>query len=162
MTRDNNDVAASPADPRLVQLAQAWDGLDEVDGQMQLLGMTVVVAGHVYSGLLIAGRVWANYLTGLVGTSPAGPQQDALSKVFKDMEGAFEAADSEAEAGQYLHLVNVATGLPNQNTQTTLLMRFRCSEVSGWSIGTAGPLPNFPYIPPADGVAADGTPPAIG
>lgn len=132
------------ADPRLETLLELWDRLDEESGQPNTLGITVMVEGVTYSGLLIPGRVWARSMAQLLHTAPENHQVQALGVFFDSITSSYEEAGDASEARAYLHLANVAVGLPTDGKRTSLLMRIRAADVSAWTVGTIGELAPFP------------------
>ena len=130
-------------DPRLQRLLELWDRLDEDAGVPNSLGVTLLVHGVTYSGMLIAGRVWAKTMGHLLRTAQQNHQVSALSVFFDDVEKSYEEAGETDEGRHFVHLANAVVGTPSQGTTTGLLLRIRASDVSGWSVGTAGPLPAF-------------------
>ena len=125
----------------MATLLHLWDNLDEDRGQPNSLGMTVVVGGTTYSGMLIAGRVWSALMAQLLRTAPDDRQLSALAVFYDQISESFEDAENEDEVRQYLHLANMCVGLPRSGEQTGLMMRVKASEVSAWSVGTVGDLP---------------------
>lgn len=148
---DRGPNSGNGPDPRLQKLLHLWDRLDEDHGLPNSLGVTVVIRGVVYSGLLIAGRVWAQKMAGLLSDAPGSGQVKALSVFFDDMRQSYEEAGAADESKSYLHLASVTVGLPRDSQPTSLLLRVRIEEVSGWSIGTIGQLPAFTPSVPAGG-----------
>ena len=147
MTDQAISAASSSVDLRLQTLLELWDRLDEPAGQPNSLGVTVMVDGTTYSGLLIAGRVWSRALADLLRAAPGNPQVSALSSFFDQITDSYEQAGDPSEARAYLHLASVSIGLPNDGKRTSLLMRIRAADVSGWTVGTIGELPPFPAPP---------------
>jgi hypothetical protein len=134
-------VAAAP-DRRLEMLIRLWENLDE-NGQPNTLSVSLVVQGALYSGLLVAGRVWARTMAQLLRTAPANASLAALGVFFDDVITDYEKYDTSLEPRQYLHLVSVAIGQPQGGQQTGLMLRFRVADVSAWTVGTMGELPPF-------------------
>lgn len=142
------DISADPVpvgDARLVTLLELWDRLEEDGGQPNSLGMTVLVGGVTYSGLLVPARTWARHMADLLQSAGQGNQVGAIGGLFEEVAQAFQGTGGKAsDVTDYLHLANVALGLPADGKRTSLLMRIRVSDVSAWTIGTIGELPSFP------------------
>jgi len=138
-------------DERLATLIELWDRLDEDRGQPNSLGMTVVVAGTTYTGVLVAGRVWSALMAQLLRSAPQDRQLAALAVFYDQISESYEDADNADEVRQYLHLANVCIGLPKSGEQTGLMMRVKASDVSAWAVGTVGDLPPLmrPAVQPA-------------
>lgn len=138
-------------------MLELWDGLaEEPPGQANTLGVTVLVGGVTYSGLLIPARVWARSMTQLLRNVEGGHQVRALADMFDGFATSTEAAEQPDDATRYLHLANVAIGLPEDGKRTSLLMRIRAADVTAWTVGTIGELAAFPppATPPAPPAAA--------
>jgi hypothetical protein len=140
-------------DERLATLLHLWDSLDEDRGQPNTLGMTVVVDGTTYSGVLVAGRVWSSLMAQLLRTAPGDRQLGALAVFYDQISESYEDAENAEEVRVYLHMANVCIGLPKSGEQTGLMMRVKASDVSAWAVGTVGDLPPL-MRPPA--VAGEG------
>lgn len=136
-------------DERLVTLLHLWDGLDEDRGQPNTLGMTVVIDGTTYSGMLVAGRVWSSLMAQLLRSAPDDRRIGALAVFYDQISESYEDADNAEEVRGYLHLANVCIGLPKSGEQTGLMMRVKVSDVSAWAVGTVGDLPPLMRPPPA-------------
>jgi hypothetical protein len=140
----NQDVNSSGGtDPRLESLLELWDDLEEEAGQPNALGITVLVDGVTYSGLLVPGRVWSRSLATLLRSAPENHQVRTVSGYFDSVSESYQQSADPAEARRYLHLANVAVGLPNDGKRTSLFMRIRVSDVSAWTVGTIGELAPF-------------------
>lgn len=139
------------ADARLQRLLELWDRLDEDRGVPNSLGVTVLVQGVTYSGLLIAGRVWAATMAELLrGSAGADAQMAALGVFYDDISRSYEQVGGPDESRDYLHLANVTLGLPRDAQPTGLMLRIRAADVSAWAVGTMGQLPPFAPRPAAD------------
>lgn len=145
---DGNGATSGGADPRLEALLELWDGLEEDSGQPNSLGITVMVKGVTYSGLLIPGRVWSRSLAALLRGAGDSPQVRAVGGLFDEITGSLQVRMDKGETGSYLHLANVAVGLPTDDKRTSLLMRIRAADVSAWTVGTIGEL--APLQPPPE------------
>ena len=121
-----------------------WDGLPEDAGTPNSLGVTVLVGGVTYSGLLVPGRVWARSMADLLRSAQGGHQVEALGGLFETFAEQYEGQRDSTEVVSYVHLANVAIGLPTDGKRTSLLMRIRVSDISAWTVGTIGELAPFP------------------
>ncbi|HET9690765.1 MAG TPA: hypothetical protein VFP61_06410 [Acidimicrobiales bacterium] len=151
---ESGPPTGATVDPRLATLIELWDRLDEDQDQPNTLGMTLLVHGHLYSGLLIPARVWAQQMGRMLQAAPgASPSISALSGFYDQMEQSWEQAGTNDDGRLYLHLANVTIGLAADGFKTSLLVRVQAAAVSGWSVGTMGELPNFTRLPapPAGG-----------
>jgi hypothetical protein len=119
--------------------------MEEEGGQPNTLGITLLVDGVTYSGLLIASRVWSRSMSDLLHGVPDNQQVRALGTLFEQIAESGDAADARG----YVHLANVAVGLPSDGKRTSLLMRIRAADVSAWTVGTIGELAPFPPPPGA-------------
>ncbi|HET9077076.1 MAG TPA: hypothetical protein VFN68_09090 [Acidimicrobiales bacterium] len=140
---NRDDRSPAGADPKLEALLELWDGLEEESGQPNTLGITVLVGGVTYSGLLIPGRVWSRSMAELLRSAPENHQVRAICGYFDAIDGSNREDAETGETRRYLHLANVAIGLPNDNRVTSLLMRVRVADVSAWTVGTMGELAPF-------------------
>lgn len=147
MSSDPLTLSSHPAggpDPRLQRLLELWDRLDEEQGLTNTLGVTVLVQGVTYSGLLIAGRVWARTMGDLLrNADQESSQMSALGVFYDEIALSYEQAGAPDESRDYLHLANAVIGLPNGGTATQLMLRIRASDVSAWSVGTMGAVAQF-------------------
>ena len=141
--QNSNNRTADMPDPRLERLLELWDRLDEDAGMPNSLGVTLLVNGVTYSGLLIAGRVWAKTMGSMLRNSQQSQPVSALAVFFDEAERSYEDAAKSEETKDYVHLANAVVGTPSQGNTTALLLRIRTSDVSGWCVGTAGPIPMF-------------------
>lgn len=104
--------------------------------------MTVLVGGVTYSGLLVPARTWARYMAELLQAAGQGSQGSAIGGLFDEIAQAFQVTGGQAsDVTDYLHLANVALGLPVDGKRTNLLMRIRVSHVSAWTIGELASFP---------------------
>lgn len=137
-------VKQEAADPKLESILEIWDRLrEDPPGQTNTLGITVLVGGVTYSGLLIPARVWARSMTHLLRNAEGGHQVEALADLFTGFVESSEEGEDRAEVTSYVHLANVAIGLPEDGKRTSLLMRIRASDITAWTVGTIGELAPF-------------------
>lgn len=136
-----NGFLQGGVDPRLESMLGLWENLrEDPPGRTNTLGITLLVGGVTYSGLLIPGRVWAKSMTQLLRNVNGEHQLRALADMFSGFAESLEAAKDPGEVTRYVHLANVAIGLPEDGKRTSLLMRIRSCDVTAWTVGTIGEL----------------------
>jgi len=143
--RDEGDPwTAEAVDPILANLVHLMNGISRTTGITAAVSVTLIVGGTVVTGNLTGARAWWKEQAKRAGTFTSGGEGEGAAEAAQ-MIGDALRTESETIAKQYeevegrpvgyLHLRDTQVGVGPAVRAKDLDVRFRLTEVQGWSLG---------------------------
>jgi hypothetical protein len=134
----------SDADPLLALLVSIIRSLPEgPDGESSSIGVSLSVGGQLWTGQLVSARGWSARISDALRAATNPELGAAFAQLFDRFKEAHEAPPAELGEAPlaktpigYVHLLEAFPVVIGRNVEGGgLAMRFRLSEVSGWTLG---------------------------